>query len=357
MYDPLKDKPCANNKKIAVIDFDTPLVRASLAVQENYIVVTHKTTGWTKEFKNKTTFYGRVKARNAGWIGTQNKKREGTDKPLVVAEDFEIEELVRLTGEDFVAFGRVNKMLDMIINLPWVDGFKILVGGKGNFRDSVGEITEYKGDRPEKPLRFQAVKDYVLNKYRNYIVQEDGIEADDVIGWYSALGVKQAKETAINPYVLCFVDKDLMQCEGHILNYGKEELETFYNNQFDSAHHFFCQMLAGDTTDCIVGLPNFTDEIRTQYELRKSRGIGMATAEKYLEGCDTIKAMAKRTTEAYKSYYGEEMKDFTSWRGKSSKRNYLDFMKENGILLRMQSFKGHNYDIVEMLKKLGVVDE
>ena len=170
--------------------------------------------------------------------------------------------------------------------------------------------------------------------------------------------MKQAKDTGINPYVLCFVDKDLMQCEGHILNYGKQELETFYNGQFESAHHFFCQMLAGDATDCIVGLPNFTDETRTKYELRKGRGIGMATAEKYLEGCDTIKDMAERTTEAYKSYYsdGEEF-DFVSWRGEESKRTYLDMMRENGILLRMQSFEGHNYDIVEMLKKLEVIDE
>lgn len=354
MYNPELDKPTKSNKKIAIIDFDTPLVQAALAVQESYIMVKHTQTGWEREFKNVTTFYGRSKARDKGWIGEQNQPPRMQDK-FIKAEDFEITHHSRLTEEDHIAFGRVNNMFNAIVKLPWVSGFKILVGGKGNFRDEEGHITKYKGDRPEKPIRFDAVKQYVLNKYKDHIVQEDGVEADDVVGWFAVEGLKIAKETGRNPYVLAFVDKDLLQLEAHVILYNKEEMTVFYNDSKAAALHFFKQMLAGDSTDCIVGLPNFDDKTRTKYELRKGRGIGMATAEKYLEPCETVKEMAERTTEAYKDFYGEEQSEFTCWRGNVSQRNYIDYMNENSILLRMQAFKGHKYKISDTLKKLGII--
>lgn len=354
MYNSELDIPTKANKKIAIIDFDTPLVQAALAVQESYIMVRHKATGWEKEFKNKTTFYGRAKARDGGWIGEQNEKRD--EETQIKAEDFEITEHSRITEEDFIAFGRVKNMLEAITKLPWVSDYKILVGGKGNFRDEEGHITKYKGDRPEKPIRFDVVKAWVLKKYADKIIQEDNIEADDVVGWHSFEGLKISKETGRNPYVLCFVDKDLYQLEGWVLNYNKEEMTCVYNTEIEAARHFFCQMLAGDKTDCIVGLPNFTDEIRTKYEMRKGRGIGMATAEKFLESCTSAKEMAELVTEAYKSYYGDEPFDFECWRGNKSKRTYLDMMDENSILLRMQAFRGHKYKISDTLKKMEIID-
>ena len=51
---------------IGVVDADTILYQAALALQENYITVTHKETGWTKEFKNVTTFRGRKKSHDGG---------------------------------------------------------------------------------------------------------------------------------------------------------------------------------------------------------------------------------------------------------------------------------------------------
>jgi len=167
--------------------------------------------------------------------------------------------------------------------------------------------------------------------------------------------LKTSKKTGRNPYVMCFVDKDLYQLEGWVLNYNKEEMTCAYNTEIEAAKHFFCQMLAGDKTDCIVGLPNFTDETRSKYELRKGKGIGMATAEKFLGTCTTVKEMAERVHEAYQSFYGIEPFDFECWRGNRSKRTYLDMMDENSILLRMQAFKGHKYKISDTLKKMEII--
>tara|TARA_R100001594_G_scaffold53735_1_gene87270 strand:+ start:9468 stop:10541 length:1074 start_codon:yes stop_codon:yes gene_type:complete len=356
MYNAELDIPAKHNQKTVIIDFDTPLVKAALAVQESYIMVKHKQTGWEQEFKNVTTFYGRGRAKDKGWIGTQNEKRADTGKPLISADDFEITTHSRITDEDFVAFGRLKNMLEAITKLPWVKDYKILVGGKGNFRDDIAKITKYKGDRPEKPLRFNEVKSWLLNKYSDKIIQKDGIEADDVVGWYSFAGLQQAKKTGRNPYVLAFVDKDLYQLEGWVLNYNKEEMTCVYNTEFEAGKHFFCQMLAGDKTDCIVGLPELTEEIRTKYELRKTRGIGMPTAEKLLDGSETVKEMAERVHEAYQSFYGIEPFEFECWEGNKSQRTYLDMMDENSILLRMQAFEGHQYKISDTLKKLEIID-
>jgi hypothetical protein len=247
-------------------------------------------------------------------------------------------------------------MLETITKLPWVSDYKILVGGKGNFRDDVGKITKYKGDRPEKPLRFKEVKDWLLRKYSDNIVQKDNVEADDVVGWYAFEGLQEAKKTGRNPYVMCFVDKDLYQLEGWVLNYNNEELTCEYNTEYEAAKHFFCQMLAGDKTDCIVGLPELTDEIRDKYGLKKTRGIGMSTAEKFLDGSETIKEMAERVHEAYQSFYGTESFEFECWQGTKSKRTYLDMMDENSILLRMQAFEGHKYKISDTLRKLEIIN-
>lgn len=354
MYNPELDIPTSHNKKIAIIDFDTPVVKAALACQESFVIVRHLKTGWKKEFKNKTTFYGRGKAKDKGWIGEQNEKRSEEEK--IKAEDFEITEHSRIIEEDFVAFGRIKNMLEAITKLPWVSDYRVLVGGKGNFRDEEGHIVKYKGDRPEKPLRFNETKSWTINKYRDKIIQEDDIEADDVVGWYSMLGLQEAKKTGKNPYVMCFVDKDLYQLEGWVLNYNKEEMTTEYNTEMDAARHFFCQMLAGDKTDCIVGLPDLTEEFREKYGLPKRKGIGMATAEKLLASQTEIKGYAEVVVEAYQSFYGLKPFEFTDWRGNKSERTYLDMIDENSILLRMQSYKGHKYKLSDSLIKMGIID-
>ena len=77
--------------KLTIADFDTALFRSAKYVQEEYITVTRN--GITKEFKNRTEFYGHHSKKADGWLKDTNTFL-GTDGQF--EDDFVIEDHVRL---------------------------------------------------------------------------------------------------------------------------------------------------------------------------------------------------------------------------------------------------------------------
>ena len=114
------------------------------------------------------------------------------------------------------------------------------------------------------------------------------------------------------------------------------------------------QCLKGDSVDSIKGLPQITPELCTKYGIRKSKTIGDTTAANYLKGCTTPKEIFERVVEAYKAYYGDEKKEFVSFRGEKFERNWLDHLDEQFQLLRMRTTDEPNPHVSVFLKSLGV---
>jgi hypothetical protein len=118
--------------------------------------------------------------------------------------------------------------------------------GKGNFREELATIAKYKGnrDKMEKPVHYQAVRDYLVDHWGAYVV--DGIEADDevsILAWDSY--------RSGGDHVLCTIDKDLDQVPGWHYDYKKK---VFYETDpLDGELFFYAQILAGDSTDNIKG--------------------------------------------------------------------------------------------------------
>lgn len=116
----------------------------------------------------------------------------------------------------------------------------LLVGGGGNFRESVASILEYKGNRvQEKPFHFNAIKDYIIEHYGAKKVY--GIEVDDAVGILndgSSLIISQ--------------DKDLLQLPGNHKHPStdKEQVVSF----IQGLSSFYSQVITGDTSDNILGL-------------------------------------------------------------------------------------------------------
>jgi hypothetical protein len=332
------------NKKLFAIDADTLLVRSALACQEERVVVKHKGSDKKKIFKNRTAFWGgNFSKKDGGWLADLNAEREANGKPPFTPECFEIEPLVEITNEDFVAFGRFEASLERIIKHPLCKDYKIVIGGCGNFRDDIATIQKYKGNRIDKPLRFDAVKDFVKDAYKDKVVWEDGFEADDVVsvlGWWGYHKAVKAGNMDASPITICACDKDLYQVAGYHLNYLDKEIIPEWVGIDIAARRFWTQMLTGDATDNILGLHNFTDEIRKEFGIRKSKGVGPKGAEKYLEGCNTERDMYVAVSEAYKDYYGDNY-TYTGWRGDEITRNWKEMMNENFILLRMLEKRGH----------------
>lgn len=140
----------------------------------------------------------------------------------------------------------------------------IYLSGSTNFRDALATIRRYKGNRKEehKPTHGPAIVEYILGNYPSELSSNE--EADDRIGIKHSLMYAEDKYES----VVVSVDKDLDQLPGMHYNFVKKE--SYWISEFDASRKFYCQLLSGDATDNIQGVP----------------GVGLRGADKLLAGCE-----------------------------------------------------------------------
>lgn len=163
--------------------------------------------------------------------------------------------------------------------------FGYLTGG-GNYRDRIATIRPYKGNRKglEKPVWYDEIRAFLVERMNGEII--DGMEADD------KLAIEFYKSPANS--VICTIDKDFHQLPGvKIYNWVKKEIYTVPSQQ---AHrNYWLQVLTGDTTDNIVGIP----------------GIGPRKAEKLLPAGEDKGQFYDICLAEYKKYYKDDgLKNF-----------------------------------------------
>ena len=150
---------------------------------------------------------------------------------------------------------------DRMVN-PFNEKLKILyaVKGKGNYRKDLSP--DYKAKRPELDKDVRDKLNY-LHKHAvsKGAIQADGMEADDLVSIWAREALDRKEE-----YVICGIDKDLLQIPGHHYNYGKDTWQLI--NEEEALHNLYIQCLTGDNTDNIPGL----------------KGIGPKKAAKILAG-------------------------------------------------------------------------
>ena len=156
---------------------------------------------------------------------------------------------------------------------------RLFLTGDSNFRDKVATIQPYKGNRSgtDKPVHYAAIKDYLVKKYKAQVVE--GQEADD------AMAIAQ---TSLTSSVICTIDKDLDMVKGYHYNPLKDKL--YHVDHLEGQRWFYEQLLQGDATDNIPGIPR----------------IGKVTAKKLLENFSYIQEMENLCTEKYVEHYGDD---------------------------------------------------
>lgn len=180
----------------------------------------------------------------------------------------------------------------------------LFITGKGNFRDEIATVKGYKANRKnsKKPWHFNNITAYLKGNYE--LIEAVGMEADDLIC------IEQTERYAQRDTVICTRDKDLRQCPG--LHYGWElgnqpsfgpEMVDYigYIKINDSRKKisgvglkfFYSQMITGDQTDNIPGLP---------------RG-GASLAYELLNDCEDEEQMHKAVSEAYEKKYGDDWQE------------------------------------------------
>ena len=170
---------------------------------------------------------------------------------------------------------------------------RMYIKGKGNFRDTLAVTQKYKGNRTQPPPEhYEAIKEYALEYQKAECV--DGMEADDMCS--VELYANRNKDSG---FVLAALDKDLWNTPGWHYNYGRGTTEYVTLEQANL--NFIRQMLTGDYSDNIPGLPRILDPKQTDEHVIKMIKVGPKTADKVLEGMGSKEAM-RTVWEAYKKY-------------------------------------------------------
>lgn len=123
----------------------------------------------------------------------------------------------------------------------------VVLSGPTNFRTDIAQLKEYKGHRVDKrtPAHGDAVRDYLFTNYNSVITKDE--EADDYMGY------TQYRDWASLDTVIATIDKDLDMIPGLHYNFVKEEAYTVNDQQANA--FFWTQLLSGDPTDNIPGVP------------------------------------------------------------------------------------------------------
>lgn len=147
----------------------------------------------------------------------------------------------------------INSTLREIATETGITQMRIYLTGKDNFRYNIGKTKPYKGNRATmvRPQFLPDMRNYLV-EYCNAIVV-DGYEADDAI----------ATDMTINKAIHCGVDKDMLQIAGKHYNYVKKEWQEVTPEQ--AILTLYRQILMGDTSDNIPGLPRVGEKKAAEY--------------------------------------------------------------------------------------------
>lgn len=137
-----------------------------------------------------------------------------------------------------------RQKLSAICNACGSDDYKLIVSGDGNYRDEVAKTRGYKANRANavKPIHYVYIRSVVLDDRASELTV--GCEADDAIGIY----MQRDPEA-----VTCSFDKDLNMLPGR--HYDWDKGIRYRVGEIDAQRWFLTQLLTGDTTDNVPGIP------------------------------------------------------------------------------------------------------
>lgn len=177
----------------------------------------------------------------------------------------------------------------------WTDDFLMAVKGPGNYRDEL--YKEYKAKRGTSPKPYigrqfvPLLREWMVSE--GYAIPSTGREADDLLRMWAL----QATEVG-DPYIICSIDKDLKCIPGTHFNLKTKEVVEM--SPLAALKHYYAQLIAGDPTDNIPGIP----------------GVAMITAQKILRDVHTEKEFQEAVVGNYIAAFGEDWESMLLSNGK-----------------------------------------
>ncbi len=212
-----------------LIDGDEILYKAGFAAQKTYYTL-HRGKGT----KPLIDFMFPGKAWAEGYIPDLPDMH--TEPHVQMKPNHSYQDYVRRTIKDILTMAKKTKCV-------------ILFSEGTNYRMNVAKITPYKGSRDDsrKPILMPEIKKFVAQNYVTHIVKD--IEVDD------ALGLFQDETTVISTQ-----DKDLNGVPGwRVGGHGPFQHDKGLRliTEDEAMHFFYCQLISGDSTDCIPGINGY----------------------------------------------------------------------------------------------------
>jgi 5'-3' exonuclease len=187
----------------------------------------------------------------------------------------------------------LQKDLKTLLEEVYCNDYIMAVKGDNNYRNMM--YPDYKINRHKDPNK-QNIFVPVLRKLlvmEDYAVQADGFEADDLI----RIWAEQCRLHGID-YIICSIDKDLRCIPGK--HWGMKKKELVVVSEEEAMRHYYYQLLKGDSTDNIPGVP----------------GIGEKTANRLLALLSTEEEYQECVVEQYMLAYGDNWEDWLLFNGK-----------------------------------------
>lgn len=187
----------------------------------------------------------------------------------------------------------LQKDLRTLLEEVYCVDYIMAVKGDDNYRNMM--YPDYKLNRHKDPNK----QNIFVPTLRKLLVMEDlaveahGFEADDLI----RIWAEQCKKHDID-YIICSIDKDLKCIPGKHWGMKKKEMEIV--SEAAALKHYYYQLLKGDSTDNIPGVP----------------GVGEKTAVKLLATLSTEQEYQECVVEQYMLVYGDNWEEWLLFNGK-----------------------------------------
>jgi len=239
--------------KIAILDGDAWVYRCGGAAEHTYYLLER----WSGENQDQLGVYPFDNYRDAV------KRQKEIGGTLWSRKEIEpLENCLQM----------VKTSLENTLDVLGIKDYRLYLGGRKNFRSDL--YGDYKANRDStpKPKYYRDIRDYLVGKWNGIVCE--GIEADDAVAI-------DAIQFGPDRAVIVAVDKDLDQIPG--VHYNWTDGRSYTVSPREGLRFFYEQLLSGDTTDNIPGLP----------------GIGPARATKALADCETPKAVARQVWQMY----------------------------------------------------------
>lgn len=326
---------------IGVYDLDSVKYAVASVGEKRSIIVTHKTTGATREFDTRTQFWGRDRKHSGGWLADINKSRTSPFLP----EEFDIVDVQTPEAIENVLHS-AKLTVERNVVASKADSVQYFIGKGDSFRVERSTLLGYKQQRDKslKPLYLDEVSDYLTRKFKAEVVTHYEVDDRVVMETY-----KQP-----NKFVIA-LDKDTYSCAVKFFNVNRQQdgivncdcFGGLYLNDKNEVKgkgrmHLYYQICSLDDSDNYKA-HCFSDV----YWGQKSAYEALKDAKNDKEALVAMKGI-------FQKLYPEP-KEVVGWRGNTILIDWQYVMNELWDMARMHRFENDFVIGTEVMNKMGIL--